>query len=177
MAVRRNLFLLASLASGALALVLLAGFVWPDGSWTTQDTLNLGAAEDYERGSVTMHANAVDFTQERWALMPALTLALGRSVADRPVVIALARYEDGSFGALLARDTNSGCTLPWRPHFEFEGRVGWFRDPCHGSTYDAHGERVFGPSPRNMDYFHVEVNEAGDVIVDLRTLHEGDDPR
>ncbi len=171
MALRRNLLLLATLATGGLAMVILAGFIWPETG--SENSVNLGPAEDYPVGSVTMHTNLVDFTQGRWDVNPSMLTALGRSAANDRVMIALARYEDGTFGAFLSRDPRNGCTMPWRPNFSFEGSLGWFRDPCHGSTYDRHGQRVFGPSPRNMDYFDVEVNDAGEVVVDLRTLNEG----
>ncbi len=173
MALRRNLLLLASLAAGGLAMVILAGFAWPNASPDDKPFVNLGAVEAYDPGSVTMLQGVVESMQDRWPPRPALIAALGWSVADSPVVLALARYEDGTVAAFLARDTNSGCTLPWRETFQFDGEMGWFRDPCHGSTYDRHGQRVFGPAPRNMDYFDVDVNDSGDVIVDLRTLHEG----
>lgn len=167
---RALLGLVGAVALGTVA-VLLAGFIWPEGY--PPDFVNLGPAEDYEPGSVTMHEGLVNFTEGRWNVAPSMLAARGLNTSDREVVIALARYEDGTFGALLARDPRNGCPMPWRPEFQYDGSVGWFRDPCHGSTYDAHGERVFGPSPRNMDYFDVEVNGGGDVIVDLRTLHEG----
>jgi len=173
MALRRNLLLLATLAAGGLAMVILAGFVWPDETFSRDpDTMNLGPADQYEVGSVTM-ISGIEFNQDRWPLRPTLVAALGWNVSDLPVVLALARHEDGRFEVFLARDTRSGCTLPWRETFVFEGEAGWFRDPCHGSTYDSQGQRVFGPARRNMDYFDVTVNHVGEVVVDLRTLHQG----
>ena len=134
--------------------------------------MNLGPAEDYAPGSVTMHEDLVEFTDDRWdvdVLMESLWAQSAREVS-----VALARHEDGSFSAFLARDPRNGCPMPWRPDFTFEGTRGWFRDPCHGSTYDEYGHRVYGPTPKDMDYFDVEVNDAGEVIVDLRTLNEGE---
>jgi Rieske Fe-S protein len=175
MALRRKLLLLASLAAGGLVMVILVGFAWPeDAPPRVPDSMNLGPVDQYEIGSVTMLRGPAGATQDRWPVRPALVATLGRSVADSPVVLALARYDDGSFGAFLARDTFSGCTLPWRDTFQLAGETGWFRDPCHGATYDEHGVGVDGPAPRNMDYCDVEVNEAGDVVVDLRVLHEGE---
>ena len=166
---RRNLLLLTSLAASALALVLLAGFVWPEGY--PQDFVNLGPAEDYAPGSVTMHEDLVEFTDDRWdvdVLMESLWAQSAREVS-----VALARHEDGSFSAFLARDPRNACPLRWRTNFMDYDPDGVFRDPCHCSSYDGYGRRVYGPSPRNMDYFDVEVNAVGDVIVDLRELHEG----
>jgi nitrite reductase/ring-hydroxylating ferredoxin subunit len=76
------------------------------------------------------------------------------------------RLDSGDFLALSARDAHSDCWVPWRPEVEFEGRVGWFRDPCHGSTYDGEGVRVFGPAPRDLDRYPVEVRD-GHVYVTL----------
>ena len=59
----------------------------------------------------------------------------------------------GEFLALYAKDPHLGCMVPWRPDFEWDGQLGWFRNPCHGETYNRRGERVFGPSPRDLDRF------------------------
>ncbi len=72
----------------------------------------------------------------------------------------LVKGEDEAFSALIAR-APSRCSLPWREGFQFvdpsDGikKAGWFRDPCHGSTYDVNGIRVFGPADRNLDEFPV----------------------
>lgn len=84
----------------------------------------------------------------------------------------LVKRDDGSFIALSWKDVHSGCTVPWRPDFVFPDRAGheikgWFRDPCHGATYDAFGVRVFGPAARNLDQFPVEV--VGDEVYVLAT--------
>src|SRR5690606_33195479 len=55
------------------------------------------------------------------------------------------------------------CPVEWAPDriwFEPEtgaSRVGAFRAPCHGETFDITGRRVFGPSPRDLDRFPVVV--------------------
>lgn len=41
------------------------------------------------------------------------------------------------------------------PPIGFEDRV--FREPCHGSTWDAAGRRLFGPTPGDLDRFPVRV--------------------
>jgi len=84
----------------------------------------------------------------------------------------LVRLHAGEVLALWARDPHLGCTVPYRPTYQFDGREGWFRNPCHGETYDLAGYRVFGPTPRGLDRFHVEVVD-GRVIVDLSRLELG----
>lgn len=81
----------------------------------------------------------------------------------------LVRKPDGSFIALYWKATAfRGCTVPWRENLSFpdprtgDTTLGWFRDPCSGSTWDVDGVRVFGPAVRDMDQFPVEV--VGDKI-------------
>ncbi len=87
----------------------------------------------------------------------------------------------GGSGGLLAlywKCPHLGCTVPWRGDFDgaevaFPGIVGWFRCPCHGSTYSRAGVRVFGPAPRPMDTFLVTTNSDGSVTVNTRGLTLG----
>ncbi len=67
--------------------------------------------------------------------------------------------------ALWRKCPHLGCTVPWRPTFEFQESEGWFRCPCHGSTYSKAGVRVFGPAPRSMDVFELTVDDAGNLTV------------
>lgn len=72
----------------------------------------------------------------------------------------------GGLVALWQRCPHLGCTVPWKSDFTFQGRTGWFRCPCHGSTYTKEGGiLVFGPSPRSMDRFEIETQEDGSVVV------------
>lgn len=84
---------------------------------------------------------------------------------------------DDSPGGLLAlyqKCPHLGCTVPYRPEFSYEGTRGWFRCPCHGSTYTkAGGVRVVGPSPRPMDVFPLEVNDDLSVTVLTGRQFEG----
>ncbi len=76
------------------------------------------------------------------------------------------------FLALWWRCPHLGCTVPWRPDFTFNGRSGWFRCPCHGSTYDDAGKRVYGPAPHGMDPMTVTI-EAGQISVDTGSIGKG----
>jgi cytochrome b6-f complex iron-sulfur subunit len=87
----------------------------------------------------------------------------------------------GGSGGILAlwwKCPHLGCTVPWRPDFNgatvnFPGIVGWFRCPCHGSTYSRAGVRVFGPAPRSMDTMAVTVNGDGSLTVDTGAISGG----
>lgn len=75
--------------------------------------------------------------------------------------------------ALWWKCPHLGCTIPWRPGFPFEGVTGWFRCPCHGSTYTRSGIRVFGPAPRPMDTMEITVNNDGSLSVDTGKITKG----
>jgi cytochrome b6-f complex iron-sulfur subunit len=84
------------------------------------------------------------------------------------------------FLALWQKCPHLGCTVPWEPNFAFndkdtgQTKRGWFRCPCHQSTYDDAGVRVFGPAPRSMDRMTVTITPAGDIEVDTGSIEKGD---
>jgi cytochrome b6-f complex iron-sulfur subunit len=81
----------------------------------------------------------------------------------------------GGFLALYQRCVHLGCTVPWRPEFEwpYEGRTvrGLFRCPCHGSTYLKTGQIIFGPAPRPLDYMRMSL-EGGRLMVDTGAIRK-----
>jgi len=102
-------------------------------------------------------------------------------VGDEPVVIPEGRFflvnlaagttpngeeTPGGLLAMWRKCPHLGCTVPWRPDFTFLGRTGWFRCPCHGSTYTKEGGiLVAGPAPRPLDIFDLEVQSDKSVVV------------
>ena len=89
----------------------------------------------------------------------------------------LAAGAAGSAGGLLAfyhKCPHLGCTVDYRPDFEFGGRKGWFRCPCHGSTFTREGGiLVWGPSSRDMDTMRIDVKPEGGIVVDSGDITEG----
>ena len=82
----------------------------------------------------------------------------------------------GGGGGLLAlwhKCPHLGCTVPWRPEFSYEGDKGWFRCPCHGSTYTKAGIRVLGPAPRSMDTMAISIDGSGNITVQTGTRVAG----
>ena len=81
--------------------------------------------------------------------------------------------------ALWWKCPHLGCTVPWRPTFVWPDpttgalKQGWFRCPCHGSTYTDAGIRVYGPAPRSMDTMAVTVSSSGDITVDTGSRTNG----
>ncbi|MBI2767001.1 MAG: Rieske 2Fe-2S domain-containing protein [Chloroflexi bacterium] len=84
----------------------------------------------------------------------------------------------GGLMALYWKCPHLGCTVPWNPSFQgsqvnFPGITGWFRCPCHGSTYSRAGIRVFGPSPRPLDTMLLTVNGDGSLNVNTGRITPG----
>jgi cytochrome b6-f complex iron-sulfur subunit len=83
--------------------------------------------------------------------------------------------------ALWWKCPHLGCTVPWRDNFSFvspetgQQKTGWFRCPCHGSTYNDAGVRVFGPAPRSMDRMAITIDPAtGRIDVNTGDITKGD---
>lgn len=66
--------------------------------------------------------------------------------------------------ALSARCTHLGCRT------EHCGSSGLFECPCHGSKFNAVGEKVGGPAPRGLDHHPVHLTPSMDVVVDRTRL-------
>src|SRR5690606_20455933 len=84
----------------------------------------------------------------------------------------------GGLLALYWKCPHLGCSVPWSPGFNgaavnFPGIVGWFRCPCHGSTYSRAGIRVFGPAPRPMDTMGLSVLPNGSINVNTGLVANG----
>ncbi|MDE3077443.1 MAG: ubiquinol-cytochrome c reductase iron-sulfur subunit [Chloroflexota bacterium] len=73
---------------------------------------------------------------------------------------------DKTVQALYQVCPHLGCAVPYC------GQSGRFECPCHGSTYNLHGEWLEGPAPRGMDRFAAQAKD-GDVLVDTTTLITG----
>ena len=80
----------------------------------------------------------------------------------------------GGVLALYQKCPHLGCTVPYNAGFDFQGKKGWFRCPCHNSTYTKEGGVIrFGPAPRSMDVFPIEVNEDLSLTVLTGRAFEG----
>lgn len=84
------------------------------------------------------------------------------------------------FLALWHKCPHLGCTVPWMEEFRHKDPVtgratrGWFRCPCHQSTYNHAGVRVFGPAPRSMDRMEVRIDqESRRIEVDTGRITRG----
>jgi cytochrome b6-f complex iron-sulfur subunit len=84
--------------------------------------------------------------------------------------------QKGGLLALWQKCPHLGCTVPWRPDFVYNddpGEGGWFRCPCHQSTYTKSGVKVYGPAPRSMDTMELKLNGDGSVTVATGKIRRG----
>lgn len=81
----------------------------------------------------------------------------------------------GGLLALYWKCPHLGCTVPWLQQFDFQGTTGWFRCPCHQSTYTKAGIRVFGPAPRPMDTFAISLDQQGRLTINTGKVTLGGD--
>ena len=95
-------------------------------------------------------------------------------------LVHLTEEQGSGFLALWWKCPHLGCTVPWRENFSFanpetgEESRGWFRCPCHGSTYNDAGVRVFGPAPRSLDRMAVTIDpNTGRITVNTGSVKKG----
>ncbi len=150
----RPVFLFALLVILGVALTLSAIYFWPD----QNDGINLGSIDDFVPSSVTTSA------EHGFHLVR----------LDSSEFLAFSMIDPHSSVAYAGRADAGDCQVAWRPDMYTQGKEGWFRDTCSGSTYDLDGTRVFGPSPRDLDRHPVTV-EDGNVYVDTSTVNRGED--
>lgn len=135
---RRLLPWVAVLAAVALGVVFASMFLWVEAQSGKEPQVSVGMVNEFR---VNQPAHFAD--QHFW----------------------LVRRQSSAFVALYDVDPQDGCTVPWRPDFEFMGYKGWFRNPCHAQTYDIDGRCFSGPCLRGLDRFPVTVPD-GRVLVD-----------
>lgn len=99
-------------------------------------------------------------------------VTLEGTLADYPVG-TVTRVREGKFYlshvpegllALYWKCVHLGCTVPWKSDEEFQGTVGVFHCPCHGSIYLQNGQNVAGPAPRPLDLMTITLS-SGKITV------------
>ena len=138
---------------------LLLDFLYPRNVRGFGGPVPAGNVADYEKGAAPVPNSEGQF----WIanLDPTETRAGGTGGADGLL-------------ALWRKCPHLGCTVPWRGTFSFDGDDGgWYRCPCHGSTYTKAGIRVFGPAPRSMDTMEITIDDAGNITVNTGVITSG----
>lgn len=155
---------------GAVGVLLLGGFLWPERP-ITRSVVDFGAVEAFAPGTVTTFSlRDGDPGPTR---LPSDDLHTRQCIKSDATYVHLARLDDGTVVALSATSPHLGEIVPWLPDFEFDGVVGLFRDLCHGETFLMDGTRIYGPAPRDMDWYPVRI-ERDRILVDLGDLQRGD---
>ena len=70
----------------------------------------------------------------------------------------------GGVYALSAVCTHLGCITRYRSD---ENAIAC---PCHGSRFDLEGDVVNGPAPRPLPWLDVQINPAGNLVVDTSVV-------
>jgi cytochrome b6-f complex iron-sulfur subunit len=63
--------------------------------------------------------------------------------------------------AISQRCSHLGCRVPYCP------TSGWFECPCHSARFNGAGEFMNGPTPAGMWRHPIEIDDSGNVIVDI----------
>jgi len=154
----RGAFWLGVAASLGGAAAAILDFLYPRGVVGFGGPVAAGNVEDYPPGGDPVHNFAGHFYLVN--LDGAARTAHGGAGASGLL-------------ALWRKCPHLGCTVPWLGGFSFEGEQGWFRCPCHQSTYTLAGVRVHGPAPRSMDTMAIEVAEDGSITVHTDQISSG----
>jgi cytochrome b6-f complex iron-sulfur subunit len=166
--VGRRGFILASLGAAFVASMLgglttLVDYLYPRGVKKAGGPVAAGTIEDYPAGGA-----------------PVLNATGGFFVVNLDPADTATNGSGGGEGllALSRKCPHLGCAVPWNAAFVFQDAEGWFRCPCHQSTYTKAGIRVHGPAPRPMDTLRSDVSADGQLTVhsDEVTLGSDDNP-
>jgi cytochrome b6-f complex iron-sulfur subunit len=140
------------------------GFLWPTGAGGFGGQIDAGNLDDIldeisEKREPFYVPNARTYLQA----FPSDAVSNAENVASyRPLLPGM---EEGIV-AIYQRCVHLGCRVPWCQSSQ------WFECPCHGSKYNAVGEKRDGPAPRGLDHFVVQVN-GGDVVIDTSVIVTG----
>ncbi len=169
---RRQFFNRALLAVFGLFLLQFAlaslAFIWPKLRGGFGTPVNVGNLEEIKREISVAGAVVPLFraSAQSWLVTFDLDQLEGSSFENTPFVIAGGEADGVGVMALWQKCVHLGCRVP--SCVPSQG----FECPCHGSKYNIHGEYEAGPAPRNLDRFGVEVNDAGDLIIQTGVIVE-----
>ncbi len=169
---RRQFFNRALLAVFGLFLLQFAlaslAFIWPKLRGGFGSPVNVGNLEEIKREISVAGAVVPLFraSAQSWLVTFDLDQLEGSSFENTPFVIAGGEVDGVGVMALWQKCVHLGCRVP--SCVPSQG----FECPCHGSKYNIHGEYEAGLAPRNLDRFGVEVNDAGDLIIQTGVIVE-----
>jgi cytochrome b6-f complex iron-sulfur subunit len=164
--VTRRSFINRSLLAGMVLGIATFGsttlaFLWPSPAKGFGSKITVGSTAD----AAAAFANKQPFynaTAKTYIVAyPKADIEKAKAVpAYTPPIIA---GMEAGYVALYQTCPHLGCRVPWCPSSQ------WFECPCHGSKYNAVGEKQGGPAPRGMDRF-VFTLSGTDIVVDTGSL-------
>jgi hypothetical protein len=177
----RGVRTLALAASLALLLAVAAFSAWrfitPPDSASALTAVRLAPAADFAPGSVTAYRLTPEGKVVLLPASPGSASELGSvgATADPKAVFYVVRFPDGDFRVLSGRSTHLGQLIVWRPDFvpEVAELRGVFYGLGSGPMWTIDGTRIFGPAPRDMDYYDAHI-EDGTLVIDLSSAVRGD---
>ncbi|HJZ86257.1 MAG TPA: ubiquinol-cytochrome c reductase iron-sulfur subunit [Polyangia bacterium] len=113
--------------------------------WGGEEPIRVAALAELEPGQ-PLRVSVVGTRRDGWLRLDGIKLG----------ACWLVRDVDGRVRAFSTVCPHLGCGIDWSPNSKR------FDCPCHGSSFDADGRRVAGPSPRDMD--ELEVKLAGQDV-------------
>ena len=146
------------------------GFLWPNAKGGYGDTIEIGTIADIKaaNSSIPFDQGFPAYVQKARAYVMLVDTSRQEFVPGED--------KTGEGTALNVRALYQRCPhLGCKPNPCIKNY--WFECPCHGSRYDrlgikAAGER-YGPAPRGMDRFAIEVDAGGVLTIDTGRITLG----
>lgn len=166
--VARRQFLNRSIVGGMiLGLSAFGGavlaFLWPKPRGGFGSKIAVGKIADVEKAIQNGNGFAYYPEGRMWiTAYPSSALEKARVTYSEA---ELAGMEEGVL-ALYQKCVHLGCRVPACLTSQ------WFECGCHGSQYNAAGEKKAGPAPRGLDRFAMSVN-GGSLTVDTGVIIQG----
>ena len=151
------------MGAGAFGSAVLA-FLWPSAAAGFGGKIAVGSTSDVAT-AIAGKQPYYNATAKTYIVpYPKAALPKARKVsAYTPAIVA---GMEAGYVALYQTCPHLGCRVPWCDTSQ------WFECPCHGSKYNAVGEKQGGPAPRGMDRFVFQV-AGGTIVVDTGNLVPG----
>lgn len=158
----RGIFIMVALGGIAPFGVASLAFLWPSASGGFGGKINAGRTDDIQ-STITDKKQPFYVPSARAYIQtyPAVSLPKAQK-AYSPIIYK--GMQEG-FTALFQRCVHLGCRVPWCQSSQ------WFECPCHGSKYNAVGEKMGGPAPRGLDHFAIEVGDT--ITIDTGSTISG----
>lgn len=142
------------------------GFLWPQGSSGFGSKINVGRVTDIE-AAIIAGSGFFYVPQGRMWITEFPASGVEKALDSYGFYPQVEQGLQAGVTALYQTCPHLGCRVPECTTSQ------WFECPCHGSQYNRVGEKKGGPAPRGMDRFPMEVNAAGELIVDTGTIIQG----